>query len=353
MNVTIQQAKAFQKALLLWHEQDNERELPWKGAKDLYAIWLSEILLQQTRALQGLPYYEKFLAAYPAITDLANAHDDEVFKLWQGLGYYNRCKNMLATARHIRDFYNGQFPTTYDEILVLKGVGPYTAAAIASFGLQLPYPVIDGNVYRVLSRVFAIETPIDSRQGKVLFTTLANQLLAKDLPHKYNQAIMDLGAIICTPQKPQCLICPLSKICLAKDTALVKVLPVKEKRIKIKERWFNYFVLIYKDSVYLQRRNEGDIWSGLYEFYLIETGRELFEDKRILDMDQKIIDEMEPVHIYKQQLTHQLIHSCFYTTRINKLPPGILKEQFVKLEKLPSYAFPKTIVSYLERKDYF
>lgn len=353
MVITKEQSKFFKKALLKWHALENDRTLPWKGVADMYAIWLSEILLQQTRAAQGLPYFEKFIKTFPTITDLANADDAHVYKLWQGLGYYNRCKNMLATARIIRDSYGGAFPNTYEEILALKGIGPYTAAAIASFGLKLPYAVIDGNVYRIISRVFGIETPIDTTIGKKLFATIAQQLLDEKTPDLYNQAIMDLGATICTPQNPLCNICPLHSICKSKNSALIKLLPIKEKRIAVKERWFNYFVLIYKDSVYLQQRKDGDIWSGLYEFYLVESDKEHFKSPHILDINSSLIKEITWVATSRQKLTHQLIHSCFFITKIKKIPSNFLEASFVPISKIDSYAFPKTIVSFLERKDYF
>ncbi len=212
---------------MLWHKEENTRSLPWKNETDPYKIWLSEIILQQTRAEQGLNYYLNFIKNYPTICDLANAIDDDVFRHWQGLGYYNRCKNMLATARFICEQKNGVFPNDYEEILALKGVGAYTAAAIASFAFGLPHAVVDGNVYRVLARYFGIENAIDSTLGKAKFAQIADELLDKKNPAAYNQAIMDLGATVCTPKNPRCEICPLSKNCVALKSDLIYFFPVK------------------------------------------------------------------------------------------------------------------------------
>ncbi|MCU0351219.1 MAG: A/G-specific adenine glycosylase [Flavobacterium sp.] len=227
----------FTSSLMYWHGTLNLRTMPWKGIKDPYKIWLSEIILQQTRVDQGMSYYEKFVANYPTIQDLATAKDEDVFKLWEGLGYYNRCTNLLFTARKVVTEFKGVFPTTYDELLTLKGVGPYTAAAIASFAYNLPYAVVDGNVFRVLARFFGIDTATDSTTGKQLFTQLANEVLDKVEPAKFNQAIMDFGATVCKPALPNCSSCTLQTKCTAYKKGLVNQLPIKEKVLTKKNRF--------------------------------------------------------------------------------------------------------------------
>ncbi|HEY0272663.1 MAG TPA: A/G-specific adenine glycosylase, partial [Chitinophaga sp.] len=244
--------------------------MPWKGEKDPYRIWLSEIILQQTRVEQGWPYYERFVQAYPTITHLARAADDEVFRLWQGLGYYARCRNMLAAAREIAHTFHGRFPNTYESILALPGIGAYTAAAIASFAFGLPHAVLDGNVYRVLARYFGIQTPSDSTEGKKEFTQLAGELLDKTQAAAYNQAIMDFGAVVCKPQLPECNTCPLSPQCVALHTGQAYRLPVKTKKLVIRQRFFYYMILIYNKQVYIRKRVEKDIWQNLHEFILVE-----------------------------------------------------------------------------------
>lgn len=219
----------FAQALLQWHRHHNVRAMPWKGEKDPYRIWLSEIMLQQTRVEQGLPYYEKFIAAFPTIRHLAAAPDQQVFKLWEGLGYYSRCRNLLATARYIAHERDGAFPATYNEILALKGVGGYTAAAIASFAYNLPHAVLDGNVYRVLARIHGMDTPTDSAEGKKLFSELAQQQLPKEEPAAYNQAIMDFGATVCKPM-PECRACFFASHCRAFEEGKQLQLPVKKKK---------------------------------------------------------------------------------------------------------------------------
>ena len=220
----------FTKTLMNWNKAYNVRKMPWKGQKDPYKIWLSEIILQQTRVEQGLAYYNRFIDRYPSVINLANAKDEEVFKLWEGLGYYTRCKNLLSTARYIAFELGGIFPNNYEELLQLKGVGPYTAAAIASFSYNLPYAVVDGNVFRVIARYFGIDKPIDTTAGKYFFTELANQLLPPKEAGLYNQAIMDFGATICKPALPSCTTCKLHKTCAAIELGRVNILPIKTRQ---------------------------------------------------------------------------------------------------------------------------
>jgi A/G-specific adenine glycosylase len=353
MSVTSATKKYFTTRLLKWNSEDNHRDLPWKNEKDPYKIWLSEIILQQTRAEQGRPYYEKFILHYPNVNALANASDDAVFRDWQGLGYYNRCRNLLAAARAIASEHKGQFPQTYESILALKGIGPYTAAAIASFAFGLPYAVLDGNVYRVLSRYFGIDIPIDSTQGKQYFQQLADDLLDKKQSAAFNQAIMDFGASVCTPQLPDCKICPLSGNCVALKQEMISLLPVKSKKLLIKERHLHYLVLLWEDEVYIQLRNQKDIWQGLYEFLLIETDT----DYQLTELWERLhgnVNEVQSVLFEnKQKLTHQLIRSTFHLIRLHSKPEKELPGIWIQKDLLKKYPFPKTILSFLNRKKYF
>ncbi len=324
--------------------------MPWKGEKDPYKIWLSEIILQQTRVEQGWNYYKKFINEFPTITKLAKAPDQKIFKLWEGLGYYTRCKNLISTAKFIANNKDGKFPDNYEEIIKLKGIGPYTAAAIASFAYNLPYAVLDGNVFRVLSRFFAIDLPIDNNAGKKYYAQLAKELLDTTNPGNYNQAIMDFGAVICKPQNPVCTNCPLAKRCKAFKLGMVNGLPLKEKRLLKKERWFYYFLVVYKNKVYVRKRTANDIWQNLYEFILHESNKEItvanLKSMKLLPVN---IVETEIVvsKKYKQQLTHQNIRGrCIKINIKNQLKiKGYKLVTFAQLKKL---AFPKFITTYLE-----
>jgi len=248
----------FSSKLINWYHQ-NKRDLPWRNSTDPYQIWLSEIILQQTRVDQGLSYFNKFIEHHPNVNSLANAPEKEVLNLWQGLGYYSRARNLHFTAKVISKEHKGIFPSDYNDILKLKGVGEYTAAAIASFAYNLSYPVIDGNVYRVLSRIFGIENPIDSSKGKKIFKALATELIDNKNPATYNQAIMEFGALQCTPKKPKCEDCPFRLECYALKNELTAELPKKEKKIKQRNRYFNYVVVIDNEKIYLKERKEKDI----------------------------------------------------------------------------------------------
>lgn len=346
----------FTRELMAWHNHENDRSLPWKNEKDPYRIWLSEIILQQTRAQQGLPYYLKFIEAYPAIKHLAAAQDDEVFRLWQGLGYYNRCKNMLATARLIVKEYRGRFPDNYEDILKLKGVGTYTAAAIASFAYGLPHAVVDGNVYRVLARFWGIDVPYDTTEGKRLFYSLARELLYIKDSAAYNQAIMDLGATVCSPANPLCGNCPLSQKCVGYKQSLIDTLPVRSKKVIVRSRYFHYLLLRWKDNLWVNKRPPGDIWENLYEPYLIENVTILKEDQIL---QHSIFDKIKYYNIEyngqsKQRLTHQLIHTSFYTVLLKAKPDfGNETGKWIKINKLKKTAFPKTVISFFENNLYF
>ncbi|UEG51330.1 A/G-specific adenine glycosylase [Ferruginibacter lapsinanis] len=345
----------FSKALLKWNEEANDREMPWKGEKDPYKIWLSEIILQQTRVDQGLNYYNRFVKTFPTINQLAKAPETKVFKLWEGLGYYSRCKNLIATAKYISTELKGKFPDKYEDILSLKGVGPYTAAAIGSFAFNLPHAVVDGNVFRVLSRYFNIDTPIDSNDGKKIFTQLADDLLDKKLPGIYNQALMDFGATVCKPQQPLCGECVLRSACEAYLKGTVNLLPIKEKSIIKKERWLYYFIIEHKGKVFVRKRPANDIWENLYEFVLLENNSALSEEELQSStyLKKKIGEAFKIIQIskeHRQLLTHQTIKGRFIHVELGKPLPleGYYTVSKAEIKKLP---FPKFITLYLKDKN--
>ncbi len=347
------QNNEFCKLLLRWNNKSNKRHMPWKGEKDPYRIWLSEIILQQTRVEQGLQYYEKFIKKFPTIQQLAKTDDKTVFKLWEGLGYYSRCRNLLTTARYIATDLNSIFPNSYEAILKLKGIGPYTAAAIASFAFNLPYAVVDGNVFRVLARVFGIEKAIDTTPGKKYFTALAEKLLDKKQPGIYNQAIMDFGALVCKPLAPQCINCVFNKKCVAFLTNRILDLPVKEKKLIVKNRYFYFFIIYNKKTIAITERTAKDIWQHLYEFPLMETEETAKADEVIARaFEAKWISENDEItEISKkltQKLTHQNITATFITIRTKRKPAMLKSYLWVKKEMLEQFAFPKIINQYLQ-----
>jgi A/G-specific adenine glycosylase len=356
MEINTRVKKGFSETLLQWNKDQNTRQMPWKGEKDPYKIWLSEIILQQTRVEQGLSYYNNFVKAFPNIQKLAKAKDERVFKLWEGLGYYSRCRNLLFTARYISKEKSGNFPSTYEEIKSLKGVGPYTAAAIASFAYNLPYAVVDGNVFRVLARVFGISKPIDSNEGKILFTHLANELLDKVNPGSYNQAIMDFGAVICKPVAPVCRTCIFKKKCAAFLNNEIHLLPVKEKKIKIRKRWFYYLLLEYKNETAVLVRTAKDIWQGLYEFSLIETEQEETIKKIISKAEKKkwlktgLYEIISISAVQQQQLSHQLIAGQFIRIRVKQKLKLNENALWISKQGISKLAFPKFINQYLQSK---
>lgn len=350
--------KFFVRQLLEWNVYCNDREMPWKHEKDPYKIWVSEIILQQTRVNQGLKYYHNFLKNFPGIQELAHATEAQVYKVWQGLGYYSRCRHMMTAAGQMVNDFGGKFPSQYADIRKLKGVGDYTAAAIASFAFGLPHAVVDGNVMRVLARYFHIYTPVDAPEGKKQFLQLANLLLEKGDPAAYNQAIMDFGATVCKPRNPNCGECPLQKNCSAYVAHRVDMLPVKEKKMKIRHRYFNYLVLRRGKSIYFQKRNGKDIWQNLFEPYLIEDNHLLSREQlqqhqdfyalnlngklRITDISQK----------YSQKLTHQHIHAQFTVIEtVVRIRQHELKALGTK-EIESQYPLPKIIHRYLKDKNY-
>lgn len=340
----------FSNVLIVWYLQ-HKRDLPWRNESDPYYIWLSEIMLQQTRVAQGLPYYLKFVEAFPTVTDLANASEDRVLKLWQGLGYYSRARNLHYTAKEIAFNLHGNFPTTYKELLKLKGVGDYTASAIASICYSEPTAVVDGNVYRVLSRVFGIDSPINSSAGIREFKDLAQELIDTKRPGTFNQAIMEFGARYCVPQNPDCGNCIFSHRCEARRAGSVSKLPVKIRKQKIKHRHFNYLVMISEEqeATMLQQRKHKGIWQSLYEFPLIETEseastREIRQHSGFKEFSKKGVKELllfnETPIIHK--LSHQHLHTKFWVARtaddllqpvpiseIKKYPVPVLIENFI------------------------
>lgn len=343
----------FQTNLLSWFK-NNTRKLPWKAYKDAYTIWLSEVLLQQTRVQQGLPYFNIFKQTYPNVFDMAKASEDEILKLWEGLGYYARARNMHYTAQYVVNELNGVFPENYQGLLKLKGIGEYTAAAIASFAYNEPVPVIDGNVYRLLSRYFGIKTPIDTTVGKKKFKKIANENLVKNKAAIYNQAIMDFGALHCTPRKPNCTVCPLKKNCKALKLNLVNSLPVKSKKIKKKNRFFLFVVINYKNKQFLVKRTGRDIWQGLFQFPLVEVEeKEFLKEENFTELISNNF-KLKKVQLnnismpYKQTLTHQKILAKFLNITLLQKIDFQYNWIAVGKQEIQKYAFPKIIDCFLK-----
>jgi A/G-specific adenine glycosylase len=345
--------KDFSVRLLHWHRTQNTRKMPWKGEKDPYKIWLSEIILQQTRVEQGLAYYKRFITKFPDVQSLSSAGEQEVFKLWEGLGYYSRCRNLLATARHIANERAGIFPSSYEEIAELKGVGPYTAAAISSFAFGLPHAVVDGNVYRVLSRLFGISSPVDTTAGKKYFSILANELLDHKQSGNFNQAIMDFGAMICKPV-PRCSDCVFNRDCKANRLSQQDRFPVRSKKKKVIKRWFSYFLINYNGKIAIRQRTGRDIWQRLYEFPQIEhsAGRagkviQLAESQGLIKRNAYKISEVSTV--YRQQLSHQSISGQFITVRLTQKSSIEHDWLWVKKNVIRDYPFPGIINQFLQK----
>lgn len=334
--------------LQFWY-QNNKRNLPWRHTLNPYKIWLSEIILQQTRVEQGLPYYLKFTDIYKTIVDFANADLNDILKLWQGLGYYSRARNMHIAAQFIRDKYYGVFPNNYNELIKLKGIGTYTAAAIASFAFNESKAVVDGNVFRVIARFAGIYTDINSTIAKYEFANIANELLDKKNPAIHNQAMMELGAMVCKPQNPDCNNCPINNSCFAFSNNEQKKLPVKIKKVKVKTRYFNYFIFENNGNTYLNQRGGNDIWQGLFEFPLIE--KPLFTNEiEVLNelIEHKYFDDISDLKIvfmenYKHILTHQILQAGFWkiTSKVKPNLSNNFKE--IKIDAINNYAVPKLL----------
>lgn len=316
------------KNLIIWY-LENKRDLPWRNTRDPYRIWLSEIILQQTRVDQGMPYYQRFVEQYPTIFDLAAANETEVLKLWQGLGYYSRARNLHATAKEIVAIYKGIFPDTYEQLLKLKGIGDYTASAIASICFDQSNAVVDGNVYRVLSRLYGIDTPINATNGIKQFKQLAQELIDVQQPGTFNQAIMEFGARHCTPANPKCESCPLRDDCVGLKLELIDALPVKLKKNKITTRYFNYLVPIGPSGeTYMKQRTDKGIWQNLYEFPLVEsTERIKTSQLKKIPLYKELDDELDIENLYAyndepivHKLSHQHLHVNFLVAECNRLP---------------------------------
>lgn len=343
----------FSAELIAWYEQ-NKRDLPWRNTTDAYIIWLSEIILQQTRVEQGMPYFYRFAERYPTVNDLAAASEDEVLRLWQGLGYYSRGRNMLKTAQLVRELYYGNFPTSYDQLIKLKGIGEYTAAAVSSFSANEARAVVDGNVYRVLARYFGIDEPINSPKGKKIFQQIADDVLDTRRPALHNQAMMEFGALLCKPRTPACTICPVRTGCTAFKAKTVQLLPVKLKKTKIRRRYINYILIHDSDKILMNRRDDSDIWANMYDLPMIETTELTEPSQLMLHPDMQIFGKNITLLSYsgviKHVLTHQHLFIRFLT--LKEFPSELYGNWFyTDISNLEKLAMPKSIIIFI--KDIF
>ena len=346
----------FSKLLIDWY-LSNQRELPWRKTKNPYHIWLSEIMLQQTRVAQGLPYYLRFTEEFPTVFDLADASEEKVLKLWQGLGYYSRARNLHFTAKYVAEELKGEFPNTYKELKKLKGVGDYTASAIASICFNEAVAVVDGNVYRVLSRVFGVDTPINSTEGIKEFKALAEKLIDKEQPSVYNQAIMEFGALHCKPKNPYCISCPFQQNCEAFQQGKINELPVKLKKTKVLTKYFNYLVLLKGDQTIIQQRKGNGIWRNLYQFPLVESDKNLAEAdflthpevKKLLQEDFKKINLFNKKSI-KHVLSHRKLMVKFWVVQVEEFPEAFSHNDFetISTADIHSYPVPVLIEKFIE-----
>ncbi len=340
----------FKNKLTNWYS-DNKRSLPWRNTKNPYYIWLSEIILQQTQVKQGLPYYEAFIKQYPTVFDLANASEEEVLKLWQGLGYYSRARNLHTTAKHVAFELDGRFPNNYKDLLKLKGVGDYTASAVASIAFNEVAAVVDGNVYRVLSRYYGIKTPINSTDGIKEFKKLASNLIDKEQPATFNQAIMEFGATQCKPKNPNCTICPLNESCMALQKNMIEFLPVKLKKTKVKTRFFNFLVCIDNNkNTLLEKRTSKGIWQNLYQFPLIESNKSLSsEEFHLLNIKDSVLDNLNfDYSLYNiedkvHKLSHQHLYTKFWIIETKELP-----KKSIAIKEIKKYPVPVLISSFID-----
>lgn len=341
--------------LIAWYNE-NKRDLPWRDITDPYKIWISEIILQQTRVNQGLDYYLRFINRFPDVKSMALASEDEVLKLWQGLGYYSRARNLHKAAKQIRSEFNGIFPKEYSQILSLSGIGEYTAAAIASFAYNLPHAVVDGNVYRFLSRYFAIETPIDGNTGKKEFAELAQHLLPTENISDYNQSIMEFGALQCVPVSPDCENCPLATSCRAFELNIVSQLPVKKQKTKVTNRFFNYLKIEFEGKIFIQKRTKNDIWKNLYEFPLIESESLLRVNELITNNEfQSLFEGIENIEIgkitnpMKHVLSHRVIFAQFISIKISEINNNFKNLICISETEIGKFAVSRLIELYLEK----
>lgn len=342
--------------LLLWYET-NKRDLPWRNIKDPYKIWLSEVILQQTRVNQGWEYYLRFIEKYPTVNSLAVAPQHDVLKLWQGLGYYSRARNLHAAAQTIVKNHKGKFPKDYESIRALKGVGDYTAGAISSIAFNLPFPAVDGNVMRVYSRLFGITIPVDSTDGKKKMNEIAAELLPQKNPGTYNQAAMELGALVCLPSGPKCETCPVQQACFAFSNKSIADFPVKAGKTKVRKRYLDYLVITHGDKILIRSRKTKDIWQGLHDFPVVESGKPIPETKFIKNKKwEEVIHLRNPVlkeisEEYVHILSHQKLYARFYRMYSAKKPSRIPADcMWVKTKDLESFAVPKLIDLYIRKK---
>ena len=341
----------FSSNIINWYK-NFKRDLPWRKTKNPYKIWLSEIILQQTQVKQGLPYYEKFLEAFPTVSELANADEEQVLKIWQGLGYYSRARNLHFAAKQIHK--KGYFPNNYEEILSLKGVGEYTAAAIASFAFKLPHAVVDGNVFRLLSRFYGIDIPINTSKGKKHFTELAQSLITIDSPDTFNQSIMEFGSQMCKPKKPDCVSCPLQSQCISFSNSTTHLLPVKQGKVKVKTVFFEYFFFKKDTKTIVRKRTSKGIWQNLYEFPLITSEKKMKEEDVLTHSQfelwsQDINTNIVSVNEFKHVLSHRIIFARFWQINCaDKLP--IIKGQEIELEDIEKIAVSRLMDKFIQTK---
>lgn len=324
---------AFADTLIGWYEE-HQRDLPWRGEADPYKIWVSEIILQQTRVQQGWDYYLQFIDNFPNVKALAEAEEEKVLRVWQGLGYYSRARNMHAAAQEIMSRHGGKFPNDYDNILALKGIGPYTAAAIASIAFHQPYPAVDGNVIRIVSRIFGVCDDISQPAVVKRITEICEMHIDRNNPGIFNQAAMDFGATHCTPKNPKCSECPFATNCYALKNQLTEVLPVKKKKTEQRHRFFHYTVYISDNQTIIERRTGSDIWKNMYQFPLVETAGE----------DNPF---GEPTVRLREVLSHQIIHADFYVKSVAKFPKASDNQKVVDFSTLAKYPMPKIMTEFL------
>lgn len=342
----------FKVLILDWYRQ-NKRNLPWREDRNPYKIWLSEIILQQTRVEQGRSYYLKFIEHYPSVDDLHAASEEEVLHLWQGLGYYSRARNLKFAASQLVQDYNSKFPSTRKELLQLKGVGQYTAAAIASIAFDAPHAVVDGNVYRVLSRLFEDSTPIDTPSGQKHFQEIANELLDRDNPGDYNQAIMELGALVCSPKSPKCDQCPVLELCGAGRKQTWDKFPVKSKKIKVKKRNLHFLIAIDKDNILIQKRTHQDIWKNLYQFPLAEVSTSK-EAKHYFKKQFSLTRVPQKIYDTQHKLTHQHLNIRFYLTdEVDMQNPPNQELKMIPIDTIENYPFPIVIKNFINSSELF
>lgn len=339
---------SFPEQLLSWYS-DHKRILPWRGETDPYKIWISEVILQQTRVQQGWDYYIRFITEFPNVASLAYAPNQDVMRVWQGLGYYSRARNLQTAAQQIMNQYNGKFPEKYEEIITLKGVGPYTAAAIASIAFEKPHFAADGNVYRVISRLFGVLDDINLPKTKTQIQEIGNQMIHQISPSEFTQALMEFGAIHCTPKSPICSECPFDKNCYALNHNMVDLLPVKVNKVKVKNRYFHFIILAQNDQILVEQRTQQDIWQNLYQFPLLETS-EQNQDLTVADLAVFLINSKDQIHElkrYKHKLTHQQLDIRFYT--VDAIKPVIQSHQiWVTKEELSTLGFPIVIANFIK-----